>query len=297
MRRYGDAIADIGMNFIANRREPHAISVEDRIRCPLFQQYATEPGERHCSVAYVLAYAVRDARLDEQPQPEIEPDDTAPTAVHLGAGGTLAGVLDGDDDRDYVALPAVEAGATFRVEVSENEGAQAGAQIELKLRSASATIVSARGRGSELRLRNLPSGGGPLFVVLRTLDGRGPMPYTLRVASEPALGGGVELEPNDDRAHANKAAPGDSIAGYLWPGDVDWFCGDAPMGARVDALADVDWKLELADASGKTIAKADDGKRGEAETLPADPRARCVRLSARQRDTAFDEPYRLTLTN
>jgi hypothetical protein len=59
-------------------------------------------------------------------------------------------------------------------------------------------------------------------------------------------------------------------------------------------MADVDWKLELADAAGKVIAKADVGRRGAGEELSPDPRARCVRLSGRARDTAFDAPYRLT---
>ena len=118
----------------------------------------------------------------------------------------------------------------------------------------------------------------------------------LRVTSEPALDSGIEREPNDDRAHANPAVPGESIAGYLWPGDADWYCSaeGVALGARIDALAEVDWKLELTDAAGKTIKKADEGKRGAGEELASDPRARCVRVSARSRDTAFDAPYRLS---
>jgi hypothetical protein len=254
-----------------------------------------DPAARGDHKAYVLSYATRVAHLEEQPQPEIELDDTQATAIVLDPSGTLAGVLDGNDDRDLIALPQAAAGTTFRVELSENADAEAGAQIELTQRAGTSVLATARGGGSELRLRNLPStGAGFLYLQLRTLDSHGPMPYTLRVAGEPALPDGVEVEPNNDVAHANQAVPGDSIAGYLWPGDVDFFCADAALGARVDALADVDFKLELTDALGHSIAKADEGKRGAGETLPVDPRARCVRLSARQRDTAFDAPYHLS---
>jgi len=160
-------------------------------------------------------------------------------------------------------------------------------------------IATARaGRSGELRLRNLPGHGtGILTLALRAVDGGSELPYTLRVSSEPALDALVEHEPNDERGRANPVAAGDVIAGYLWPGDADWFCvsGEGGLGARIDALAEVDWKLELFDAAGKSLKKADEGKRGAAEAIEPDPAARCVRLSARPRDSVYDAPYRLSV--
>jgi hypothetical protein len=246
-------------------------------------------------IAYTIEYTTRTVPPEEEPQPEVEPDDQPAQAVALPTRGTLTGKLDGSDDRDLVALPALPAGATYRVELA----AIAELALEVKLRSGKDTLSTARGgKGGELRLRNLPgSASSPLYLQLRAIDGASDTPFTLRVASEPPLDAGIEREPNDDRAHANPAVPGESLAGYLWPGDSDWYCaaeGTAQLGARVDALADVDWKLESADAAGKIIQKADVGKRGAAEELAADPRARCVRVTARARDTAFDAPYRIT---
>jgi hypothetical protein len=245
-------------------------------------------------VPYTIEYSTRLLGPDEEPRPELEPDDQPAQAVPLPPRGNVTGKLDGSDDRDLIALPALPAGATYRVELA----AIAELALEVKLRAGSETLSTARGgKGGELRLRNLPgSAAQPLYLVLRAIDGASDTPYTLRVASEPALESGVEREPNDDLAHANRAVPGESIAGYLWPGDTDWYCAPeaSQLGARIDAMPDVDWKLELADAAGKIIVKADAGKRGAGEELPPDPRARCVRLSARARDTAFDAPYRLT---
>ena len=244
-------------------------------------------------VAYALEYAARALGADEEPVPELEPDDQPATAIALPPRGALTGRLDGPDDRDVVALPPLEGGATYRVELA----AIPELAMELRLRAGGATLATARGgKGGELRLRNLPGAAdAPLVLVLRAVDGTSATPYTLRVATEPPLASGVEREPNDDRAHASRLAAGDAVAGYLWPGDVDWYCADAPIGARVDGLADVDWRLELTDADGNTLAKADAGRRGAGEELAPDPRARCVRVSGRPRDTAYDEPYRLTL--
>lgn len=240
---------------------------------------------------YTIEYSTRLAMLDE----ELEPNDDPAHAGALSAAGTLSGRLDGDSDRDLVALPALADGATYRVELAGLPELA----TELRLRDGDTVLATARGgKGSELRLRNLPGQGkGALSLALRAVDGSSELPYALRVSTEPALDAAVEHEPNDERARATQVVAGE-ISGYLWPGDVDWFCrsDEGGLGARIEAMPDVDWKLEAFDAAGKSLKKADVGKRGTAEEIAAEAAVRCVRLSARSRDTAYDAPYRLTVT-
>lgn len=222
---------------------------------------------------------------------EVEPNDDVKRANALPESGAATGTLD-PGDRDSIGLPASPDLGTWRVELA----AIPDVAPKLELRRGDQVVATSRGgKGGELRLRNLP-GGPQLTLTLRSADGSSTQPYALRVATEPPIDAAVEREPNDDVAHATKVQAGD-VAGYLWPGDVDVFCAEgAGVGAHVDGIPDVDFKLELLDGAGKPIAKADEGKRGSAEQLAVDPRARCVRLSAHGRDTAFDAPYRLTVT-
>jgi hypothetical protein len=261
-----------------------------RVRLPTRKKAAPPPS---AAVGYTLEYAARWLTGDEEPLPEVEPDDQLAQAVALPPRGTLTGRLDGTDDRDLVSLPALPEGATYRVELA----AIAELALEVQVRAGKEVLSSARGgKGGELRLRNAPGRATlPLVLQLRAIDGASDTPYTLRVASESPVEG-VEHEPNDRRPVANPAAPGQSIAGYLWPGDADWFCGPAgtALGARVDGLADVDWKLEAAADDGAVLAKADAGKKGAGESLEPVPNASCIKISARARDTAFDAPYHLT---
>ena len=91
--------------------------------------------------------------------------------------------------------------------------------------------------------------------------------------------------------------PGDAVSGYLWPGDVDWFCapGDVDLGAKVEAMSEVKWKLELMDATGKRLEKLVVPETGGGVSVGPELGARCVKVSARPHDVAFDAPYRLEL--
>jgi hypothetical protein len=66
---------------------------------------------------------------------------------------------------------------------------------------------------------------------------------------------------------------------------------------EVDGVDKVDLKLERLGADGKAWVRADDAPMGQGELLPpAKAGEGLVRVSARARDTAFDAPYRLTVT-
>jgi hypothetical protein len=122
--------------------------------------------------------------------------------------------------------------------------------------------------------------------------------WQLAVGAEPPLEG-AETEPNDSVDKANAVTPGQTVSGFLWPGDADVFCV-APdpanlVRASIEGLDNVDLKLDRLGRDGKVQAHADDGGAGKPESLPPAP-AGCVRVTARAKDSAFDAPYRLTLT-
>ena len=225
---------------------------------------------------------------------EREPNDDPARANAIG--DTVTGTLD-PFDRDVFVLPAVAEGSTFELEL----GAMPELATELRVRRGNDVVISARaGKGGELRMRNVPSGEG-LVVQLRVLDGASDSPYALKLGAEAPLDAAtVEHEPNDDRArasHVSLSAGTVDVAGYLWPGDVDFYCADTGFSARVEAMPDVDFGLETFDASGKSLTKVNAGKRGSGEVVPLDAGARCVKVSGLGRSTAFDAPYRLTISS
>jgi hypothetical protein len=72
---------------------------------------------------------------------------------------------------------------------------------------------------------------------------------------------------------------------------------DAQLAFEVEGVDKVDLKLERIGADGKAWMRADDAQVGQGEILPpARAGDALVRVSARARDTAFDAPYRLTVT-
>jgi hypothetical protein len=233
---------------------------------------------------YTLDAITRIAQADE----ELEPNDDPKRANALPESGAFSGVFD-PGDRDSLALPLVN--GAWRIELASLPDVQ----VELKMKRGEQTVFTTRGsKGGELRLRNAPSGEG-LVLQARAVDGSSDQPYSLHITSEPPLDVQMDKEPNDDLGHAQQVKAGE-IVGYLWPSDVDRYCVDAPgITARVEGIADADFILELFDNAGHSLGKADEGKRGSAETLSND-RASCVKLSAHGRDTVFDAPYRLSLT-
>jgi len=165
-------------------------------------------------------------------------------------------------------------------------------------------LASARGqKGDELRLRNVGVAGGTssLLVQLRAGEGKNlDARWLLKVGVEPPLSGSgeaVEQEPNDSVEKANPAAAGQTVSGFLWPGDADVFClpedPQTLVRAAIEPMEGVDFKLDRLGRDGKVRAHADEGGAGKAETLPPAPGG-CVRVTARGKDTAFDAPYRLS---
>ena len=265
----------------------------------------------HLAVDSGVTLRVREAV--KKGQAAVGCDYTIEATTHLAAAGeerepnddyghansltdAVVGTLD-PFDRDLYTLPAAPAGSTFEVELA----AIPELAPEIRLRRGDEVLLSARtGKGGELRMRNLPSGPG-LLLQVRVLEGASELPYALKLGVEAPLDANtVEHEPNDDRAHATHVALATAsmdLAGYLWPGDLDFYCTDVGLGARVDAMADVDFGLETFDAAGNSLAKVNAGKRGSAETVPFAAAARCVKVSAIGRATAFDAPYRLTISS
>lgn len=168
------------------------------------------------------------------------------------------------------------------------------------------------GKGvSELRLRNLtlPAGSVRAYVAVRGLSfarPAGEARYHLRLTVEPELED-AELEPNEDCALAatpvKLAGIGGgrsegTIAGFLWPGDVDCFrlqpLGAGPMHWQLKLAlpgGDCQAALELV-RGGDSAAKATaDGTGGLELRTRGEVR---VRVSSRERKTCFEAPYRLT---
>jgi hypothetical protein len=115
---------------------------------------------------------------------------------------------------------------------------------------------------------------------------------------------GGELEPNDDAARAQAISDGVTL-GYLGRGDVDMYRLTAPGPVELDIEVApperVDVKLEVVrESDGAVLARADAGKRQEAERLPnlySAGGSILIRLSGNKGDGNPDEPYRLTVSS
>ena len=289
-----DVLDDVGKPVVTRVAAPHLLARLTNLRLDVPVVVRVRHVAKKAEPELVAGYTIEASSVLATADLEREPNDDP---AHANPGGpSVTGSLD-PFDRDLFTLPAAPEGSTFEVELT----AIPELAPEIRLRRGDETLLTARtGKGGELRMRNVPSGPG-LVLQVRVLDGASDLPYTLKVGVEAPLDAAtVEHEPNDDRAHATHvalAADSVDLAGYLWPGDVDFFCADSGIGARVDAMADVDFGLETFDASGKSLAKANAGKRGSAESVAFDAAARCVKVAAIGRATAFDAPYRLTISS
>ncbi len=250
---------------------------------------------------YSLLVIAADETLGE----EREPNDVVAQANPLGADAS--GLFGRRHDEDWFQLEAdapdagAPPGATVRLELSAVEGVAPSVRIA---DAAGRTIAEARGgKGDELRLRNAPLPAGPALVGLRAESGFSTEArWTLRAQVEPPLEG-AEVEPNDTRATATAVVAGRPVAGFLWPGDVDVFRlhadGPSLVRAQLDVPEKVDARLALLADKDRARLLADDGGAGKGEALPTvfSPGGDLFfRVSARPRDTAFDAPYKLTLT-
>jgi hypothetical protein len=240
--------------------------------------------------------------VQSQPAPpgaEREPNDDLLHATQLAGMSEASGYFGKKRDEDWLKLPvAVPEGGIVRVEL----GAVDGVAPQLKILNGADLLANARAqKGEELRLRNvgIPAGVQSLSVMLKAAEGKNTdLRWLMKIGVEAPLDG-AEKEPNDTVDKANPAQAGQTVSGFLWPGDADVYClADDPANlvrAAVEGLEGIDLKLDRLGRDGKVQAHADDGGAGKPEGLP--PMAGgCVRVSARAKDSAFDAPYRLTFT-
>ena len=239
---------------------------------------------------------------------EQEPNGKAALASEAPAGGEVVGYHGWRHDQDWYRVPLAAApdGSVLAVDL---EGVPGVAASLLVFDSAERKLLESHGRTEErVAVRNLrlPAGDPQLYVVVRADAGRNAtVRYNLRLRLEVPKGGS-ELEPNDDSAHAQAIADGDTL-GFLGRGDVDVYRYTPPPGpAELDIeLAPperVDAKLEVLRATdGMLLARADAGRRHEGERIPnlfsPGGGAFLIRLSAGKSDGNPDEPYRLTVSS
>ncbi len=127
-------------------------------------------------------------------------------------------------DEDWLKLPVHlsegQKGGILRVELSPVDGVAP----QLKILSGAETLASARAqKGEELRLRNVgvPAAADTLMVDVKAAEGRNlDARWLLKIGVEPPLDG-AEAEPNDTVEKANPVAAGQTVSGFLWPGDAD----------------------------------------------------------------------------
>ena len=237
--------------------------------------------------------------MQSQPAPagaEKEPNDDAAPATQLESMSEASGFYGKRHDEDFLALPVQlpGAGGILRVEL----GAVDGVAPLLKISNDKEVIAAARApKGEELRLRNVgvPPGASRLIVELKAAEGKNlDARWLIKVGVEPPLEG-AEKEPNDGVAQANAVQAGQSLSGFLWPGDADVYCiAQEFVLVEADGLEGVDLKLDRLTPQGKVLQHADDAGTGKGEKLPPVPGASCVRVSGRARDAAFDAPYRIS---
>jgi hypothetical protein len=243
---------------------------------------------------------------------EREPNDDLAHATPLDGVGDSSGFYGRRRDEDWLRVPlpraAAESKSTLRLELGPVEGVVPLVRVQGEKEQ----LAEARGgRGEELRLRNVglgaSTGAAPsaVFVLVKASEGySSEQRWMLKMGIEPALDG-AEREPNNSPAQANELALAGGtaqVSGFLWPGDLDVFrvtgaAADALLSFDVDGVERVDLKLERISADGKPLVRADDAGAGQSEALPPWPVGDAlIRVSARARDTAFEAPYRLTVT-
>ena len=233
---------------------------------------------------------------------ELEPNGKGPLASDVAADGDVAGYLGWRHDEDWFRIPTagLPEGGVLSVDLDPVEGVAASLSV---YDSVSHKMIEQHGRkGDRVALRNvrLPSSDPNVYVVVaadsgRNLDAR----YTLHLHTEDAKAD-VEVEPNDDAAHAVPLADG-TVTGTLGPGDADVFRYTAPgpteLNVELVPPPHVDAKLEVLREDGSVVMKVDSGKRGVAERIANlyVEGSTLLRLSAKKGDGNLDEPYRLTV--
>jgi len=261
--------------------------------------------------AYELTVQSWMAAASEEREPNDDVAHATPVKLTSGTTGDVSGFFGRKRDDDWLSLslagvPAKDGRAILRLELAP--AADVASSLKVTAPNGKELFAEARGaKNDELRMRNVgvDAAAGAVAIALRAVEGKSTEArWSLRLGVEPPLDG-AEREPNNDVAHATPLmlqGGTAQIAGFLWPGDVDVYrVSGAPPEAQlvvdVDGVDKVDLKLERLAADGKPWVRADDAPVGQGELLPpARAGDALVRVSARARDTAFDAPYRLTVT-
>ena len=264
---------------------------------------------------YELTVQPTKATESDEREPNDDPAHATPVKLTSGTSGDASGFFGRKRDEDWLSLslagvPAKDGRAILRLELAPAQ--DVAPSLKVTAPGGKELFAEARGaKNDELRLRNVSvdTAAGSVLIALRAVEGKSTEArWVLRMGVEPPFdngSGGAEREPNNDAAHATPLplANGTAqIAGFLWPGDADVYrvsgaSPEAQLGFDVDGVDKVDLKLERIGADGKTWVRADDAPTGQGELLPpARAGEGLVRVSAKPRDTAFDAPYRLTVT-
>ena len=236
--------------------------------------------------------------------PEVEPNNTLPTAQLLAVTATtpaaVAGALGaqppaGKRDVDLyrvdvpgpdggVAPPAGDAGAAaspprFLLRADLRPAAPGLAATLEVLDAAGHVLVAANGQpGEALAIPNLAARGGSFYLRVRAAGGDAGHEtmsgaYRLVVRLGP-FDAGAEIEPNGDAAHATELAPGGEAVGYLgWRHDQDWYrlptaglAEGSVLSVNLDPLPEVSVTLQLYGADAHKLTEAR-GRRGERVVL------------------------------
>jgi hypothetical protein len=262
------------------------------------------PSKGAAAPAGAAPYSLVMREAPAPPGDEREPNDRAEEATPLPAVGDASGFFGRRRDEDWFSVPLAGgpgAGATLRLELSPTDGVAP----QIAVRSGTTLLAQARAsRGGELELRNvgLPPGASGVLIQLKAVEGQNTdVRWTLRMSLDPPLDG-AEREPNDTAQAANPLPLGSSVSGFLWPGDVDLYrvtgcAAGCFFSATLDGVPHVALKLERLGPGGEIEARADGGGVGKGETLASQPGGEVLlRVKARPRDTAFEAPYKLTVT-
>ena len=241
--------------------------------------------------------------------PEVEPNNTLPTAQLLAVTATtpaaVAGALGAqppagkrDVDLYRVDISAPDAGVVpsgdagvvvspprflLRADLRPT-GPGLAATLEV-LDGTGHVLVTANGQpGEVIAIPNLAARGGSFYLRVRAAGADAPAgAYRLVVHLAP-FDNGAEIEPNGDAAHATELAPGGEAVGYLgWRRDQDWYriptaglAEGSVLSVDLDPLPEVSVTLQLYGADAHKVTEAR-GRKGERVVLrnvriaPTDP--------------------------
>jgi len=215
------------------------------------------------------------------PRSEREPNNRAVDAQPLALGQAVDGYLSSPDDADWYLMTPAGLGPDQVIALSLVPPAGILPELTVARRSDQAPLATWRAPepGAELKVRDLAAPQPPetgLFLVVRSgwlsktkhpYDAK--VAYTLEARAAPGAPN-LEVEPNDDAAHATPLDPADlSKTAFLAPkGDVDWFTfkvdGPSVVRAEVSGTDRVRFQLSIVDPERRNEEKSSELARTDA---------------------------------